>query len=97
MTTVVKRSSLLRVTSVLLIAAMAAILCAASLLADHYVQTKPAQSDPGSGRTYPVNFHGKIVFVSWGEYLLNGLLLPCAALVGVVGGGVWLAADRRAQ
>ncbi len=50
----------------------------------HYGNANPTTADPGSGRIYPHNYHGRVVYLNEDE-LLTMRLAEGALVIGVVG------------
>lgn len=62
-----------------------------------FLVSRPVAPSPEVGYTYPVDIKGKVVYLSWGEYTLKQWLFPASLLVGLAGGMLWVAADRRSN
>jgi len=50
----------------------------------YYLNTNPLYCQPASGKIYPLNNHGQIAYINFGEkWTLNGLYLLAALLFAV--------------
>lgn len=61
----------------------------------HYAAKRPTTPDPSLGRVHEFNMRGKIVYLNYREHLITFWTFEVASLLGLIGGGLWVLADRR--
>lgn len=57
-----------------------------------FVFTRPRAAMPSSGRVYPLNVHGTVVYLTYVEHLITGQI---NFVIAVLSGFVWMLLARR--
>jgi hypothetical protein len=59
------------------------------ILHAHYADTRPHHPLPDTGEVYPLNVHGTLVYLTWGEDFAATWVFYGGILCGVLGGALW--------
>lgn len=94
---VAKSAKNLRIASSVLLALMMVFIFTSFYLQRLALTSRPAAPDPSGGYVHAVEIKGKVVFVNAVESLLVQWTFPASLLVGLAGGLLWVAADKRSD
>jgi hypothetical protein len=84
-----------RTLAIALMLAMPLLLIFAVALHTHYADTRPQQPQPSTGQVYPLNVHGTMVYLTWGEDMAAAWVFVGGVLCGVLGGALWRSVERH--
>lgn len=60
-----------------------------------YLQTAPLFADPTAGIVYAVKARGEVIYLSWGDYLIQVGLLPASFVVAMLGASLLIWSKKK--